>query len=179
MQLRLLVLRLVERSAFWGPGAVDQKRLARPLGLAATAFLGTSRIRDQSGWAPGINSSMQEKHAQGSCAHTFDDEGGNRPIFTASSRQAGAGGRARPPVTLNEALAVLVLIADREPATFPSAAARFAGRLALERPLTIAELEHAAATLVDLAAPTAYAELGAICERHGIRSPPARAARAS
>jgi hypothetical protein len=78
------------------------------------------------------------------------------------------------PLTLDEALAVLVLIAEREPATFPRAAARFAGRLALERPVSVAELEHAAATLVDLPAPSAYAELGAICERHDIRRPPAR-----
>jgi hypothetical protein len=41
--------------------------------------------------------------------------------------------------------------------------------------MTITEVEHAAATLVDLPAATAYAELGEICERHGIRPPrPAR-----
>jgi hypothetical protein len=83
------------------------------------------------------------------------------------------------PLSLDEALAVLALIAEREPATFPRAAARFAGRLALERPVTITELEHAAATLVDLPAATAYAELGAICERHGIRPPPRRPTRSS
>ena len=100
----------------------------------------------------------------------------SRGTFTARSLPAIWSPPARLPpsprrLSLDEALAVLVLIAEREPATFPRAAARFAGRLALERPLTITELEHAAATLVDLPAATAYAELGAICERHGIRPP--------
>jgi len=44
-------------------------------------------------------------------------------------------------LTLDEALPVLVLIA-----------ARFAGRLALERPVMITELDNAAATLVHLPA---------------------------
>jgi hypothetical protein len=65
-------------------------------------------------------------------------------------------------VSFDEALAVLALIAEREPATFPHAAAA-SPALALERPVTITELEHAAATLVDLPAATAYFELGAIC----------------
>jgi hypothetical protein len=105
----------------------------------------------------------------------------SRPTSTArslpaiSSRLARFAAELPRPLSLDEALAVLVLIAEREPATFPRAAARFAGRLALERAMTITEVEHAAATLVDLPAATAYAELGEICERHGIRPPrPAR-----
>jgi hypothetical protein len=42
-------------------------------------------------------------------------------------------------VSFDEALAVLALIAEREPATFPHAAAA-SPALALERPVTITEL---------------------------------------
>jgi hypothetical protein len=75
------------------------------------------------------------------------------------------------PLDLDEALALLLLIADRDPPTYPRAAARFVGRLALERPLRVAAVEHAASTLLGLPAPAAYADLGGICERYRIRPP--------
>jgi hypothetical protein len=54
------------------------------------------------------------------------------------------------PLGLGEALGLLLLMCEREPRTFPRAGARFIGRLALERPLLVADVEHAAATLLHL-----------------------------
>jgi hypothetical protein len=48
---------------------------------------------------------------------------------------------------LDEALGLLVLIAEREPRTSLGAAARFVGCLGLERRLVVGELEHAAGVL--------------------------------
>ena len=66
---------------------------------------------------------------------------------------------------------MLLLIADAEPRIFPRAAARFVGRLALERPLVLGDVEDVASALLELPAPFAHADLRAICERHGIRPP--------
>jgi hypothetical protein len=82
------------------------------------------------------------------------------------------------PLGLDEALAVLLLIAEREPQTYPRAAARFVGRVALERPLTIIDVEAAASTLLHVpTAPASDANLSRICERFGIRMPPPTARR--
>jgi hypothetical protein len=75
------------------------------------------------------------------------------------------------PLDLGEALGLLLVIGARESCSFPCAGARFVGRLALERPLVIAEVEHAAATVLHLPAPAAYADLGDIRERYRIRPP--------
>jgi hypothetical protein len=74
-------------------------------------------------------------------------------------------------LNLDEALGVLLLIADAEPHTFPRAAARFVGRFALERPLLLRDVKGVASALLELPAPFAYADLRAVCERHRIRPP--------
>jgi hypothetical protein len=159
MQMRLLVLRLVERSA----SRARRCRLEAPWAAARVAATASGSERRRFGMeAPGrlglvgqcrrstltfranIRSMTSAGHLP---AHL------HRAIASGNllAARALAAELARP-LTLDQALAVLVLIAEREPATFPRAAARFAGRLALERAVTITEHEHAAATLVDLPA---------------------------
>jgi hypothetical protein len=82
------------------------------------------------------------------------------------------------PVDLGEALGLLLVISEREPRTFPRAGARFVGRLALERPLVIADVEHAAVALLRLPSPVAYSILAA-CASAMASVLPARACRDS
>ena len=75
-------------------------------------------------------------------------------------------------VSLEDALAICLCFLDREPALFPRAAARWASRLVLERPLTLAEAQLTFAALDALQgdAPRAGGEaLIALCERFGVR----------
>ena len=75
-------------------------------------------------------------------------------------------------VNLEDALAICLCFLDREPASFPRAAARWAGRLVLERPLTLpdAQLTLAALAALQSDAPRAAGEaLIALCERFQIR----------
>jgi hypothetical protein len=54
------------------------------------------------------------------------------------------------PVGLEDALAILLALLDREPGTFPRAAARWGCRLALERKLTLVDAQLALASLAVL-----------------------------
>jgi hypothetical protein len=78
-----------------------------------------------------------------------------------------------PQVPLADALAIVLLLARREPDNYPRAAARLAGRLALERPLQLVDLRDA--TIALLALPHAgAAELQIVCERWGVDWRPPR-----
>ena len=82
--------------------------------------------------------------------------GGPAPPYGARSR-AGTSPSARtraraPQVPLPDTLAIVLLLARREPQHYSRAAARFVGRLALERPVDLGDLE--AATVALLAHPT-------------------------
>jgi hypothetical protein len=76
-------------------------------------------------------------------------------------------------VPLADALAIVLLLARREPDNYPRAAARFIGRLALERPVDLDDLS--AATTALLALPHAgAAELQALCHDWGVAWRPPR-----
>jgi hypothetical protein len=79
-----------------------------------------------------------------------------------------------PEVALPDALAIVLLLARREPDNYPRAAARFVRRLALERPLGLVDLRDA--TIALLALPHAgAAELQVVCEQWDVdRRPPRR-----
>lgn len=73
------------------------------------------------------------------------------------------------PVQLRDALAILLVLLDRDPERYPPAAARFAARLASERRLSLADAQLAYAALQALAStgPLAGGEaLAAILEQH-------------
>lgn len=75
-------------------------------------------------------------------------------------------------VNLQDALAICLCFLDREPASFPRAAARWAGRLMLERPLTLLDAQLTVAALGALQSdePRAAGEaLIAVCERFQVR----------
>jgi hypothetical protein len=78
-----------------------------------------------------------------------------------------------PQVPLPDALAIVLLLARREPRNYPRAGARFIGRLALERPLELVDIRDATSAL--LALPHAgTAELRVVCERWGVDWRPPR-----
>ncbi len=77
-----------------------------------------------------------------------------------------------PTVGLEDALAILLALIDREPDTFSRAAARWGGRLTLERRLSLVDAQLALAALAAL--PGAGARAGAealieLSDRHGLR----------
>jgi hypothetical protein len=77
------------------------------------------------------------------------------------------------PVPLSDTLAIVLLLARREPQHYSRAAARFVGRLALERPIDLGDLE--AATIALLALPHAgAAELQVLCQQGGVPWRPPR-----
>ena len=97
--------------------------------------------------------------------------------FTRALR-SGSPGRIRlaaselPQITLEDALAICLCFLDREPASFSRAAARWGGRLVVERSLTLpdAQLTLAALTALESAVPRAGGEaLIALCERFQVR----------
>ena len=77
-----------------------------------------------------------------------------------------------PSVGLEDALAILLALYDREPTTYPRAAARWGARLTLERRLTLTDAQLALAALAVLphrgARPGAEA-LVELCEQYGLR----------
>ena len=76
------------------------------------------------------------------------------------------------PVGLEDALAILLALLDREPETFSRAAARWGARLALERKLTLVDAQLALASLAVLPGLGARAGAEALIEladRHGLR----------
>ena len=73
---------------------------------------------------------------------------------------------------LEDALAILLALLDREPDTFSRAAARWGSRLVLERKLTLADAQLALAALEVLPSPGARAGAEALIElsaRYGLR----------
>jgi hypothetical protein len=76
-------------------------------------------------------------------------------------------------VPLPDTLAIVLLLARREPQHYSRAAARFVGRLSLERPVDLGDLE--AATIALLALPHAgAAELQVLCQQWGVPWRPPR-----
>jgi hypothetical protein len=76
------------------------------------------------------------------------------------------------PVGLEDALAILLALLDREPQTFSRGAARWASRLALEHKLTLADTQLVLAALAVLPTPGARAGADALidlAERAGLR----------
>jgi hypothetical protein len=76
------------------------------------------------------------------------------------------------PVGLEDALAILLAILDREPASYSKGAARRASRLALEHKLTLPDAQLALAALAVLPTPGARAGVGALinaAENSGLR----------
>ncbi|MGI8559414.1 MAG: hypothetical protein ACR2ND_14115 [Solirubrobacteraceae bacterium] len=77
----------------------------------------------------------------------------------------------RPP-GLEDALAILLALLDREPATYPRAAARWGSRFALERRLTLVDAQLVLAALAVLPESTARAGVETLAEltnRYGLR----------
>ena len=68
------------------------------------------------------------------------------------------------PVSLEDALAILLVLLDREPETFPRAAARWGGRLVLERRLPLVDAQLTLAALAALPGPAASAGAEALIE---------------
>lgn len=76
------------------------------------------------------------------------------------------------PVLLEDALAILLALIDREPETVPVAAARWGGRFMLERRLSLVDAQLTLAALAALPGPGARAGAEALIEladRHGLR----------
>jgi len=76
------------------------------------------------------------------------------------------------PVGLEDALAICLALLDREPETFPRAAARWASRFAIERRLTLADAQLTLAALAVLPGESARAgaeALSELAERYGLR----------
>jgi hypothetical protein len=89
---------------------------------------------------------------------------------TASQIRAIVAELPRPP-GLEDALAILLAILDREPATYPRAAARWASRFALEHRLTLVDTQLTLAALAVLPGPSARAGVEALAEltdRYGL-----------
>jgi hypothetical protein len=77
----------------------------------------------------------------------------------------------RPP-GLEDAFAILLALLDREPSTYPLAAARWGSRFALERRLTLVDAQLTLAALAVLPEPGAQAgieTLAEITDRYGLR----------
>ncbi len=77
----------------------------------------------------------------------------------------------RPPA-LEDALAICLAFLDREPETYPRAAARWASRFAIERRLTLTDVQLTLAALAALPGDGARAGIEALIEltdRHGLR----------
>jgi len=77
-----------------------------------------------------------------------------------------------PTVGLEDALSILLALLEREPQTFSRAAARWGGRLTLERRLSLVDAQLALASLAALPGPGARAGAEALIEladRHGLR----------
>ena len=77
-----------------------------------------------------------------------------------------------PTVGLEDALSILLSLLEREPQTFSRAAARWGGRLTLERRLSLIDAQLALASPAALPGPGARAGAEALIEladRHGLR----------
>jgi hypothetical protein len=77
-----------------------------------------------------------------------------------------------PRIGLEDALAILLALHDRDPQTFPRAAARWGARLTLERRLALPEAQLTHSALGVLPGPDAHTGAEALielAERHGLR----------
>ena len=77
----------------------------------------------------------------------------------------------RPP-GLEDGLAILLALLDREPGTYPRAAAKWGSRFALKRRLTLVDAQLALAALAVLPEPAARAGVETLAElanRYGLR----------
>ena len=68
------------------------------------------------------------------------------------------------PVGLEDALAICLVLLDREPETYPRAAARWASRFAIERRLTLTDTQLALSALAALPGESARAGAEALIE---------------
>jgi hypothetical protein len=68
------------------------------------------------------------------------------------------------PIALEDALAICLALLDREPETYPRAAARWASRFALERQLTLVDAQLTLAALAALPGRSARAGIEALIE---------------
>ncbi|HUE28491.1 MAG TPA: hypothetical protein VMP89_17080 [Solirubrobacteraceae bacterium] len=68
------------------------------------------------------------------------------------------------PVGLEDALAICLVLLDREPETYPRAAARWASRFAIERRLTLTDAQLALSALAALPGDSARAGAEALIE---------------
>jgi hypothetical protein len=90
----------------------------------------------------------------------------------ASAVQIRAAALELPHVALEDALAILLALLDREPHTFPRGAARWGSRLVLERRLALEDAQLTLAALATLPGPGARAGAEALielCDRCGLR----------
>ena len=90
----------------------------------------------------------------------------------ASATQIRAVAAELPTVGLEDALAILLALLEREPHTFSRSAARWGGRLTLEHRLSLVDAQLALAALAALPGPGARAGARALIElsdRHGLR----------
>lgn len=90
----------------------------------------------------------------------------------ASATQIRAVAAELPTVGLEDALAILLALLEREPQTFSRAAARWGGRLTLERRPSLVDAQLALASLAALPGPGARAGAEApieLADRHGLR----------
>ena len=90
----------------------------------------------------------------------------------ASAAQIRAIAAELPTVGLEDALAILLALIDREPQTFPRAAARWGARFTVERRVSLVDAQLALAALAVLPGPGARAGAEALIElsdRHGLR----------
>ena len=90
----------------------------------------------------------------------------------ASATQIRAVAAELPAIGLEDALAILLALLDREPQTFSRAAARWGGRLTLERRLSLTDAQLTLASLAALPGPGARAGAEALIElsdRCGLR----------
>jgi len=90
----------------------------------------------------------------------------------ASATQIRAVASELPTVGLEDALAILLALLDREPQTFSRGAARWGGRLTLERRLGLVDAQLTLASLAALPGPGARAGAEALielAERYGLR----------
>ena len=77
-----------------------------------------------------------------------------------------------PRVNLEDALAILLALLDREPQTFSRGAARWGSRLTLEHRMSLDDAQLTLAALATFPGPGARAGVEAIielCDRHGLR----------